>query len=244
MQKDKARQHPLLFMDIYRDIAMEMPKQPNLNEVRYEINKVIRRVNDEIGLWKEMVRVTPATIVSDIDLMTAINIENEDTYNIEDYARIRFDWDWDSNDKVLRLSDNVVEVKELYIDDEEWQQVSYETVQDTNNSSSHIWAQVGRFIYFPIDLYNSTNMCDILVNKSYSYVTPAIAEASLIDLPESFRQLLISGTIYALTSRPKYKDEDIFNLNKETYEREYKSLKFQYDDLEASYTEREFGYKY
>ena len=135
MKTRSAQLHPLKFYDIYADIAMELPSQPNLNIVKAEINKVIRRVNDEIGLWRELVTVTPSTITTDIESMSTTNIESLSTTNIEDFGRFRFGWDWDSTDKVIRLEDTVVEVLEVYIDDVEWKNVEYQEVKDTNNSS-------------------------------------------------------------------------------------------------------------
>ena len=239
-----AQKHPLRFYDIYADIAMELPSQPNLNMVKAEINKVIRRINDEIGLWRELVKITPSTITTDIESMSTTNIESLSTTNIEDFGRFRFGWDWDSTDKMLRLHDTVVEVIEVYIDDEEWKSVEYQEVKDTNNSTKEIYAQIGRFIYFPIDLATETEILKIRVKRSYPYVSSVLSDQAEVDLPESYRQLLISGTLLALASRGKYKDEDIFAVNKEIFEREYVSLKLQYENLEVEYTSYEPKYKY
>ena len=244
MNTQSAQLHPLKFYDIYADIAMELPSQPNLNIVKAEINKVIRRVNDEIGLWRELVTVTPSTITTDIESMSTTNIESLSTTNIEDFGRFRFGWDWDSTDKVLRLEDTVVEVMEVYIDDEEWENVEYQEVKDTNNSTKEIYAQIGRFVYFPIDLATETEICKIRVKRSFSFVDTVLTEQAEVDLPESYRQLLISGTLYALASRGKYKDEDIFTVNKEIFEREHLSLTRQYDNLEVEYVSYEPKYKY
>ena len=79
---------------------------------------------------------------------------------------------------------------------------------------------------------------------SYTFVQTAILKNTVIDLPESYRQLLISGCLFALSNRGKYKDADIFKLNKETFEREHASLKIQYNNLEVEYVSREPQYKY
>ena len=101
---------PILFYDVYQDIALELPEQPNISIVKAEVNKVIRRVNDEIGLWRQLVRVSPSTITASIDEMTTTVIQSETTDEIEDYGRFRFGWDWQSTDNRLRLDDNVVEI--------------------------------------------------------------------------------------------------------------------------------------
>ena len=33
---------PILFYDVYQDIALELPEQPNISIVKAEVNKVIR----------------------------------------------------------------------------------------------------------------------------------------------------------------------------------------------------------
>ena len=105
-----------------------------------------------------------------------------------------------------------------------------------------------------VDKYNPVTSSDIIGNKSeilklkckksYSFIENVVGKDAIIDLPESYRQLLISGVLYALTSRPKYKDPDIFAVNKEIFDREMVSLKFQYTNLEATYMSRDMTYKY
>ena len=235
---------PMLFYDIYQDISIELPEQPNINIVRSEINKVIRRINHEIGLWRELIRVSPSTITTNINSMSTTNINADTSDSIEDMGRFRFGWDWNVTDKRLRLDDNVMEVTEVYLDDEAWQKVDYAKVMDSNNSTEKFWAQIGRFIYFPKDLAGSSEILKIRGKKTYTFLDSVINEDTTIDLPESYRQLLISGTLFALTSRPKYKDEDIFGLHKEIFDKELISLRAQYANLEATYTTRDMTYKY
>ena len=236
--------HPLRFYDIYQDIALELPEQPNINIVKAEVNKVIRRVNDEIGLWRELIQVTPSSITTTIDAMTTTAIESETTDEIEDYGRIRFDWDYNTTLKRLRLSDDVYEVLEVYIDNVEWEKVTYAAVTDSDKTSEKYWAQIGRFLYFPIDLADTSGILRIRVKRQYSFVDNVVNKDAIVDLPENYRQLLISGVLYALTSRPKYRDENIFNINKEAFERELSTLRLSYANLEATYTTRDVTYKY
>ena len=132
----------------------------------------------------------------------------------------------------------------MYLDDEEWEQVTYAKVKDSNNSTENYWSQVGRFIYFPKDLSTSSEILRLKCKKSYTFLDNVVGKDAIIDLPESYRQLLISGVLYALTSRPKYKDPDIFAVNKEIFEMELFSLKEQYANLEATYMSRDMTYKY
>ena len=235
---------PLLFYDVYQDIALELPEQPNISIVKAEVNKVIRRVNDEIGLWRQLIRVSPSTFSTSIDLMSTTNINAETTDEIEDYGRFNHGWDYFSTDNRLRLDDTVIEVDEVYLDDEEWEQVTYAKVKDSNNSSEKYWAQVGRFIYFPKDLSTSSEILRLRCKKSYSFLDNVVGKDAIIDLPESYRQLLISGVLYNLTARPKYKDPDVFKVNKEIFDMELFSLQRQYANLEATYMSRDVTYKY
>ena len=245
VEKGEAAQvFPLLFYDIYQDISIELPEQPNINIVRSEINKVIRRINHEIGLWRELIRVSPSTITTTIDSMSTTNINADTSDSIEDMGRFRYGWDWNVADKRLRLDDNVIEVTEVYLDNEEWQKVDYARVSDSNNSTEKYWSQIGRFIYFPKDLADSSEIVRIRGKKTYTFVDNVINEDTTIDLPESYRQLLISGSLFALTSRPKYKDKDLFALHKEIFDKELISLRAQYANLEATYTTRDMTYKY
>ena len=160
---------PLLFYDVYQDIALELPEQPNISIVKAEVNKVIRRVNDEIGLWRQLITVSPSTFSTPIESMSTTIIQSETNDEIEDYGRFNHGWDYFDTDNRLRLDDTVVEVDEVYLDDEEWEQVTYAKVKDSNNSTEKYWAQVGRFIYFPKDLSTSSEILRLRCKKSVSY---------------------------------------------------------------------------
>mgnify|MGYP003638438541 FL=1 len=243
-QGNTAQIVPILFYDVYQDIALALPEQPNISIVKAEVNIVIRRINDEIGLWNQLVQVSPSTISTSIDLMVTTAIESETTDEIEDYGRFRFEYDYVSTESRLRLEDNVVEVQEVYLDDVEWEQVPYQKLKDTNNVTEKYWSQIGRFIYFPKDLSTTTEILKIKVKKSFSFLDNVVGKDAIIDLPESYRQLLISGVLYSLTARPKFKDPDIFAVNKEIFDMELFSLKNQYANLEPTYMSRDMTYKY
>ena len=241
---DTVQLHPMKFMDIYKDIAVELPKQPGINIVRLEINKVIRRINDEIGLFKQLIQVTPGTISTVIDGMSTTVIQSLSTTDIEDFGRFKWNWDWNTTENRLRLSDDIMEVLEVFLDDVEWEQVDYPKVKDSDNSSDKIFSQVGRWLYFPKDLSTESDILRLRVKRQFAFVENVLDEDQIIDVPETYRQLLISGVLIGLTARPKYKDADLFTYNKEIFEREYTNLKVQYDNLEPSYESRDMTYKY
>ena len=241
---DTVLNHPMKFFDVYEDIAVELPNSVPINMVKLEINKIIRRVNDEIGLHRDLIQVSTGSINTSIDGMTTIAIELEDTTNVESMGRFKFGWDWNTTENRLRLSDDVYEVLEVYIDNVEWEQVTFEAVKDSNNASEKYWSQVGRNIWFPLDLADETTVIKINCKRQYSFVDQVLGENAIIDVPENYRQLLISGVLYNLSARPKYRDENLFTVNKQTFESEFKSLKFSYHNLESTYESRDTIYKY
>ena len=241
---DTVLNHPMKFFDIYEDIAIELPSPVPINIVKLEINKIIRRVNDEIGLHRDLIQVSTGSLNTSIDGMSTTIIESETTTNIDAIGRFKFGWDWNTTENRLRLSDDVYEVLEVYIDDEEWEQVAFEAVKSSDNTSEKYWSQVGRNIWFPLDLADETTTIKINCKRQYSFVDQVVGENAIIDVPENYRQLLISGVLYNLTARPKYRDENLFAINKQTFESEFQSLKFSYHNLESTYETRDVTYKY
>ena len=241
---ETALNHPMEFFDIYEDIAIELPIQVPINVVRLEINKIIRRINDEIGLHKDLIKITTGELNTFIDAMSTTNINDHSTTNINEIGRFKFGWDWDTTENRLRLSDDVYEVLEVYIDDVEWEQVTFESVKDSNNTSEKYWSQIGRNIWFPLDLADEKSTIKINCKRQYPSINQVIGLKSIIDVPENYRQLIISGVLFNLTARPKYRDENLFAVNKQTFESEFQSLKGSYHNLESTYESRETTYKY
>ena len=238
--------HPMKFYDIYEDITVELPISVPINLVKLELNKIIRRINDEIGQHRELIQVNTGALNTKIEDMTTTIIESETTYNIDVMSRFNFGWYWNTVENRLTLSDNVYEVYDVYIDEEEWTRVNYETVKSSDNTSEKYWTQVGRYLWFPLDIADETTSLRINCKRTYPNIENVINDQSVIDLPESYRQLLISGVLYNLTARPKYRDENIFAVNKQTFELEFQTLKDAYDGLDTSYLyeTRETTYKY
>ena len=238
---------PIKFMELYNDISVELPIQPNLMEVKTEINKVVHRIEDEIGLWRALLNVSVGTHIYTIDDTSFTTAIESITTNVDEFGRFEGTFDFDSTEKKLRIPDRIVEVKEIYIDNEEWKQVTYAEVKDSNNASEKIFHQVGKFVYFPVDLSTETTTLKIRVKSMYGGVTEYDGygiEDATVSIPTFYQQMLISGVIMNLTVRQKYKDVDLYNHNKEIFERELVQLKINYDNLVPTYLEREPAYKY
>ena len=76
------------------------------------------------------------------------------------------------------------------------------------------------------------------MKRNYTYVNLIVKgedykEDVVVDLPESYRQLLISGVLYSMCARTKYKNSDVFSVNKEIFDREYEELKTRYIQLDT-----------
>ena len=236
----KVQTHPLKFIDIYYDISAELPQQPGLKLVEIELNKVIRMINDTLGLWRELTEISTGSITTSIDEATTWDNNIDATILLWDQTgRFNMDWDWDSDAKRLTMSDNVVELMGIYIDDVEWEYKSYQEVKDSSNSSDKIYNQTGRYVYFPVNLDGETTTLNLDCKKNYTFVNIAVggdkfANHTTVDLPEAYRQLLISGVVMALTLRPKFKDPDLYVHNKEIFDKEYIELKDRYNYLETT----------
>ena len=80
----------------------------------------------------------------------------------------------------------------------------------------------------------------IRANKTYSFIDNVIEQDAIIDLPESYRQLLISGALFSLTSRPKYKDKDLFASSDNTLAKIILTILVVIEGYKV-YHKREFG---
>jgi len=233
------------FIEFYQDIVGTLSVQPNLGIIKRELNKVIHQINDEIGLFDAMVKVTIGTETSTIDGITTY-YENLST-EVEQIGRFALEWDYDSSTKSVKLPDYVSEFKQTFIDDEEWESVPYDVVKDSENSSEKIWHQTGMFVYFPIDLSAETKILRVRVRMMYPGIRD-FAGYSILDsqiyLPHHYRILLISGVLMNLTVMKDYKDPDIYAHYKELYAAEYTALVRKKDNIQSTYENISFKYTY
>jgi len=233
------------FIEFYQDIIGTLSVQPNLGIVKRELNKVIHQINDEIGLFDAMVKVTIGSETSTIDGITT-QFQALST-NIDQIGRFALDWYFDSDTKSVKLPDFVSEFKQVYVDDEEWESVPYDVVKDSENSSEKIWHQTGRFVYFPVDLAGVTKTLRVRVKMMYPGVRD-FAGYSILDsqiyLPHHYRILLVSGVLMNLAVIKDYKDPDIYAHYKELYATEYLALVKKKDNIQSTYENISFKYTY
>ena len=233
------------FMEVYADIVGALATQPGYGIVKRELNKAIHQINDEIGLFDAIVKVTIGTETTSMDGNTTYF--ESITTNVDQLGRFALEWHWDSDTKSLKLPDYVSEFKQAFVDDEEWESVPYNVVKDSKNSSEKIWHQAGRFIYFPIDFSSETKIMRVRVKMMYPGIRDFAGYPILdsqIYLPHHYRMLLVSSVIMFLAIMPDYKDSDIYTHYKEIYTAEYASLIRKVDNIQAPYENFSFKYTY
>lgn len=231
---------PMKFSHLYKDIASELDKNPNRNMVRLELNKIIRRINSELGVFRKLVGVTSGAMITDWQNLDTYDWEDIEEYNWNTWGRFNSNWIWDVAEKKLLLADEVLRVRRIIIDDEEWTHKSFEYVKDSNNSTKHIYHQVGRYVYFPIDLDSTTQEVKMEIIKRFGMYI----DTDEIDLPEDFRPLLIAGVLCSLFNKKYgYNDKDIYQMQKNIYEQEFYEIRETYNLIESpSYLEAKYTF--
>ena len=233
------------FLEVYQDVAGALSKQVGYGIVKRELNKGIHQINDEIGLFDAIVKVTVGTETTTLDGNTTVF--QSITTNVNELGRFSLEWNWDSDTKSVKLPDYVSEFKQAFVDDEEWENVPYDVMKDSENASEKIWHQTGRFVYFPIDLASETKILRVRVKMMYPGIRD-FAGYSVLDsqiyLPHHYRMLLVSSAIMNITILPDYKDADIYAHYKEIYTTEYAALIRKVDNIQSSYENVRFKYTY
>jgi len=237
---------PIPFIDVYDDIVSEMVIQPNLSLVKSEVNKIIHRINDELGMYKALFNVTIGNETKDINQMTSTNIESLTTL-IQETGRFSDDFTFDSDNYILRIPDYMEQIYELYVDDETWEYVPFEAVRDASNASQKIYHITGRYIFFPKDLSGITDTVRVKSKIRFSKVQQMDGYSVLdaqIYLPYHYRMLIVSGVIMNLSIRQKYKDMELYTHHKEVFAIEYSEIAKKSDDLETPYENYSLKYTY
>ena len=219
---DFSQERLIKFDDLFKDIASEFSVQPNRNLVKLEIDKLLRRFNSELGLWKTIIRVDVGDFSDNWEDWEDYDWESQTTYNWIELGRWSYGWDYDTDEYKLTLSEDVLEVLRVYIDDVEWENKPFEYVKDSNNSSEYVYHQIGKELYFPIDLDSGSQELRLKVKRKFNQSD--IEDG--IDLPDDFRPLIVAGVVMSLARGAKHKDEDTFVANSEIYKYEFYQNRF------------------
>jgi hypothetical protein len=178
-------------------INIEFENHVGANEIDNAINEVIETINRDIGGAVAIITITGISD-SDWDEITT------------DWDSVDTDWDvlgrftnnftWDINNERLIIPENIILLKELYVDDEIWENQTYDRVKDTTYRTLHYYnhEQGSYHIYFPTNIADEDVVIKIKAEYNYSEI-----ENNVIPIPDKYQQMLISGSILALAGRSR-----------------------------------------
>lgn len=213
--------YKLEFETLYNEIVASMPTQPLKNEVLLALNKALRRMNTIMTPEKKIIKITGSQGSTTIGDMTTTAISGLTDYTIGEYTRFGTAFSYDSTEYSLKIDDSITRVNKIWLDDEEWENWSYETVKNTSNADQHIYHFDGRYIYFPKDIGASTEVIKMKVEMIYPEI-----EEDLVLVPITYQSLLVNGATYFLMMIPKYRDTNQYA----SYFKEIKTIF--YDQIE------------
>ncbi|MCK5788243.1 MAG: hypothetical protein KAH32_04565 [Chlamydiia bacterium] len=194
-------QYELEFSKLYDEISATMITTPLKNEVLLALNKALRRMNTIMTPEKKIILISGSQADTTIGDMTTLTIGELTDYKIKEYTRFAMEFSYDSDAYSLRIDDSITRVNKIFLDDEEWENWSYETVKNTSNADQHIYHFDGRYIYFPKDIGASTETIKMMVEMIYPEI-----EEDLVLVPKTYHSLLVDGATYFLMMIPKYRD--------------------------------------
>ncbi len=229
------------FEDLYNEITLGFSILPTRSEVRATLNAVIHQINSRMDMHQEVIQIASDMIYAWEDLTAANLIDNwedltaaNDYNSWENWGRFIQGYEFDITQYRLIIPKNIQKIDELYVDDEKWTNVSYEVLNDSDNSTENYYSQMGRYVYFSSDISTDTEIIKIKIRTLYDDIT-----GDYTVLPYIYHQLLISGAIYLLTLRPIYSNEGLNKQHKEVYYIELNSVKDKEDGLNIN---REFDF--
>jgi len=220
-------------VDVVNEIRSRFSIPIGKKLVKSQINSIIDRINVEMGS-----RVAIITVIGESGtsfLSTTVSFLDTDVGFLD--GNVFTGFTYDSTNYVLTISDAVEKVEKLWIDDEEWQARTFQEIKETGNSSSEIFYSAGRYIYFPSDI--SDNIVKLQVRTNYVYLTDDV-----ITLPDNYKQLIVSGAIYMLSSIKEYENGVLLSIHKDIYDKHIDELKIKKNMLELSQdTVRDYDYQ-
>jgi hypothetical protein len=194
-------------VDVINDVRSRFSTVVGVNLIKSQINSIIDRINVEMGS-----RVALITVISEEGttfLDTDVSFLDTDVGFLD--GNVYDGFSYDSTEYSITLSDAVEKIEKLWVDNEEWLSRTYQEIKATGNSSSEIFYSAGRKIYFPSDV--SDKVIKLQVRMCYGYLTDEV-----ITLPDNYKQLIVSGCIYMLSSLPEYENKTLISVHKEIYD--------------------------
>ena len=125
---------------------------------------------------------------------------------------------WTAGTYELTLADYIKALKKVWVGDDEFIRKDYDFV--INVSTGYYFATKGRdAIVFPSAVLSATS--DDLVLEIYKKIInfTSTARSTTMTIPTQMERVLVDGVMTWLLALPKYKDEDLYAIFKEQYER-------------------------
>tara|TARA_R110002051_G_scaffold164643_2_gene235587 strand:- start:652 stop:1641 length:990 start_codon:yes stop_codon:yes gene_type:complete len=130
-------------------------------------------------------------------------------------------YDIDSANQVLFLAKDVKEVLEFYISDIAYEKRSHEYVFDSNNSSEKVYCvdDRGSLRWGSSNFGAEGTVMKLKVLRSLRTLDPALVDLSVqyLNIPLTWKELLMAGCRVYIYSLPKFKNEDMFVLASKEY---------------------------
>lgn len=128
-------------------------------------------------------------------------------------------YQFDTENNELTVPSDVKEIIKVFENNLELDSRSFEFVNDSNNSTELVYNIRQRSkIRFPSGIGDGVDdEIHVKVNKDVSEFLNTASAAS-IEIPTSMKETIISGTLSYLLATPEFKDEDLFALNKDSYD--------------------------
>lgn len=160
-----------------------------------------------------------AASLIDIDNDNSVVAESSVSCSIVPYL-VTTDYTWDNVNKELTLPEYVKEVIEVFENGVELENRGYEYTKDSDNSSENIFTFVNRKkIALPTKLMDAaSDIFEVKMLKDLDLIS-SDASSTDVDIPQQLDQTLISGVMMYLLAKPKYKDPDLFAINKDAYDK-------------------------
>ena len=194
-------------IDEIRSYWIDMPRE---NQVKMMINSIINQINSIIGA-RESILVITGTAANWEDIEA--NWEDVET-NWGALGRFLEGFNYDPTDNAIIIPTNIMKVSNLWVNDNLYSARSYEYVKGASQYT-RVYCQVGDRIYMPYDISTDKATIKMRVKKYF----PNIDDAGYVTLPPTFRSLLIAGAISRLATTKKYRDDILYTVHNQEYEK-------------------------
>ena len=215
-------------------VEFDVNGMPGKNEIDEAVNECIRDINNRTPAIKALIKIT-GDEDAEATWGDTTTVWGSATTIWGETGRFINGFSFDSTDYYLTIPDNIISVKQLYINDIAQIPKPYEAMINTESASEDFFyllygtritsergyfTQYGRKIYFQVDLGAETSVIKLEVEMEFGKVNE-----DELEVPTFFTQYLISNCVSILGSRSK-------NLISETaYMRHYKNAERAFRDI-------------